>query len=97
MTPPGRTPGRLHVVLLAGGSGTRFWPMSRKGRPKQFLTLVGPESLLRATWARARRLAPADRIWVDPDCGLKTRTVEESRAKLEVMMSSVRAARTELG
>ena len=40
---------------------------------------------------------PADRIWVDPDCGLKTRTVEESRAKLSAMMAAVRAARAELG
>ena len=38
----------------------------------------------------------ADRIWVDPDCGLKTRTVEESRAKLGAMMSAVRAARAEI-
>jgi len=50
--------------------------------------------------ARIRRgtaVLPADRIWVDPDCGLKTRTVEESRAKLSAMMAAVRAARAELG
>ena len=50
--------------------------------------------------ARIRRgtaVLPADRIWVDPDCGLKTRTVEESRAKLGAMMAAVRAARAELG
>jgi 5-methyltetrahydropteroyltriglutamate--homocysteine methyltransferase len=49
--------------------------------------------------ARIRRgtaVLPADRIWVDPDCGLKTRTVEESRAKLAAMMAAVRAARAEL-
>jgi mannose-1-phosphate guanylyltransferase/mannose-6-phosphate isomerase len=50
-------------VILAGGSGTRFWPLSRAKRPKQFLTLAGNASLLRATWDRARRLAPVDRIW----------------------------------
>jgi mannose-1-phosphate guanylyltransferase len=55
---------RLHVVLLAGGSGTRFWPLSRTKRPKQFLPLAGPHSLLRSTWDRVRRLAPASRIWV---------------------------------
>ncbi len=54
---------RLHVVILAGGSGTRFWPLSRAKRPKQFLSLVGRVSLLRATWDRARTLVPADRIW----------------------------------
>jgi 5-methyltetrahydropteroyltriglutamate--homocysteine methyltransferase len=50
--------------------------------------------------ARIRRgsvVLPADRIWVDPDCGLKTRTVEESRAKLDAMMQAVRAARAVLG
>ena len=33
----------FHVVLLAGGSGTRFWPLSRKKRPKQFLPLSGDQ------------------------------------------------------
>ena len=46
---------------------------------------------------RGTSVLPADRIWVDPDCGLKTRTVEESRAKLSAMMAAVRAARAELG
>jgi 5-methyltetrahydropteroyltriglutamate--homocysteine methyltransferase len=46
---------------------------------------------------RGTSVLPADRIWVDPDCGLKTRTVEESRAKLSTMMAAVRAARAELG
>jgi len=55
---------RLHVVILAGGSGTRFWPLSRAKRPKQFLPLAGNVSLLRATWDRARQLAPAARVWV---------------------------------
>ena len=55
---------RLHVVLLAGGAGTRFWPLSREHRPKPFLRLFGRHSLLRTTRDRARRLAPRDRIWV---------------------------------
>lgn len=54
----------LHVVLLAGGSGTRFWPLSRVKRPKQFLSLAGKRSLLRDTWDRARRIVPAERLWV---------------------------------
>ena len=54
----------LHAVILAGGSGTRFWPVSRQDRPKQFLTLVGKESLLRQT---IRRVAPkvlAENVWI---------------------------------
>jgi mannose-1-phosphate guanylyltransferase/mannose-6-phosphate isomerase len=54
----------LHVALLAGGSGTRFWPLSRRDRPKQFLSLAGGESLLARSWMRVRRLAPAERVWV---------------------------------
>jgi 5-methyltetrahydropteroyltriglutamate--homocysteine methyltransferase len=46
---------------------------------------------------RGTSVLPADRIWVDPDCGLKTRTVEESRAKLASMMAAVKAARAEMG
>ncbi len=54
----------MHVVLLAGGSGTRFWPLSRRRRPKQLLALTGPRPLLVETWRRARRLVPVERIWV---------------------------------
>lgn len=39
----------LHAVVMAGGSGTRFWPESRKQRPKQLLELVGSETLIRQT------------------------------------------------
>lgn len=54
----------LHAVILAGGSGTRFWPMSRQRRPKQFLNLAGNESLLRQTLRRiTRRVLPAN-IWI---------------------------------
>ncbi len=51
-----------HVVILAGGSGTRLWPASRRSRPKQFLALGGStdESLIAAT---ARRVA-GNSVWV---------------------------------
>ncbi len=39
-------------VILCGGAGTRLWPLSRRGRPKQMLALAGPDSLLRQTAAR---------------------------------------------
>ena len=54
----------LHAVLLAGGSGTRFWPLSRAGLPKQFLKLVTDRTLLAETYARVEPLCPASRIWV---------------------------------
>jgi mannose-1-phosphate guanylyltransferase len=55
---------RLWPVVLAGGAGTRFWPASRRARPKPFVPLVGRETLIEATLARMRRLAPAGRIAV---------------------------------
>lgn len=54
----------LHVVLLAGGSGTRFWPLSRGANPKQLLPLAGKKPLIVDSWRRARKLVPAERIWV---------------------------------
>lgn len=47
----------IHPVLLAGGSGTRLWPLSRKSYPKQFSPLLGEESLFQAS---AKRLSGAD-------------------------------------
>lgn len=54
----------LHAVILAGGAGERFWPASRKAWPKPLLEVVGGESLLDATLARARRFARGDRVWI---------------------------------
>ncbi len=54
----------LHAVIMAGGSGTRFWPASRRALPKQFLALAGEKPLLRATYERVAPLLPAERIWV---------------------------------
>jgi mannose-1-phosphate guanylyltransferase len=53
-----------HAIILAGGSGERFWPVSREDRPKQFLPLAGPASLLRATYLRVQGVIPPGRIWV---------------------------------
>jgi mannose-1-phosphate guanylyltransferase len=54
----------LHVVIMAGGSGTRFWPASRRALPKQFLSFGEGRTLLRQAVDRARLLVPAERIWV---------------------------------
>ncbi len=55
---------KLFPVVMAGGSGTRFWPLSRKARPKQFLALAGNEPLLVATVRRVAKLAPPSRTFV---------------------------------
>jgi mannose-1-phosphate guanylyltransferase len=55
---------KIYPVVMAGGSGTRFWPLSRKNRPKQFLPLDGEEPMLAATVARLPPLARIDRTYV---------------------------------
>lgn len=56
---------QTHALILAGGSGTRFWPLSRAAHPKQFLDVLGlGRSLLQATVDRIARLLPPDRIWI---------------------------------
>ena len=55
---------RLYPVVMAGGSGTRFWPLSRQRRPKQFLALAGGAPLLAATVARLPPLAGLERTYV---------------------------------
>lgn len=47
----------LHAVILAGGAGTRFWPLSRELAPKQLLTIFGTDSLLASAVARIERFA----------------------------------------
>ncbi|HET7787303.1 MAG TPA: mannose-1-phosphate guanylyltransferase, partial [Myxococcales bacterium] len=54
----------LHAVILAGGSGTRFWPLSRAKRPKQFLPLVTGKPLIAETFLRVEPLCPSTRTWV---------------------------------
>ena len=51
-------------MVLAGGAGTRFWPLSREARPKPLLRLGGGASLLEDTLARARRFASVERTWL---------------------------------
>jgi mannose-1-phosphate guanylyltransferase/mannose-6-phosphate isomerase len=55
---------KLQPVLLSGGSGTRLWPLSREAYPKQFLPLVGEDTMLQATWLRVAPLAAAAPIVV---------------------------------
>ena len=50
----------MRAVILAGGSGTRLWPLSRSQMPKQFLPLVGEGSLFQETVERVRPLVDDD-------------------------------------
>ena len=51
-------------IILAGGSGTRFWPRSRKARAKQVLALDGERTMIQRTVERLGPLSPASDVWV---------------------------------
>ena len=51
----------LHAIIMAGGSGTRFWPASRRLRPKQLLALSGEQTMLQGTMTRLGDLVPPER------------------------------------
>lgn len=54
-----------HVVIMAGGIGSRFWPMSTPGKPKQFIDILGTgKTLLQATVERFRGICPLENVWV---------------------------------
>jgi mannose-1-phosphate guanylyltransferase len=53
-----------YAVIMAGGGGTRLWPVSRRERPKQLLPLLGKETLFQSTVSRLEALFPPERILV---------------------------------
>lgn len=54
----------IYALVLAGGSGERFWPLSRRARPKQLLRLISEKTLLEETVARLRGLVPNEQILI---------------------------------
>jgi len=70
MTPPTRRTvalgpiPHLYAVIMAGGSGTRFWPLSRQLYPKQLLKIVGNETMIQQTMRRVLRCTPPDRVLI---------------------------------
>ena len=56
--------GKFYPVVLAGGSGTRFWPRSRRSRAKQVLALDGPQTMIQQTVARLAPLCAAEDFWI---------------------------------
>src|SRR5260370_40377828 len=54
----------IYALILAGGSGERFWPLSRRNRPKQLLRLVSERTLLEETIARLEGLVPSEQILI---------------------------------
>jgi mannose-1-phosphate guanylyltransferase len=69
----------FYPVILAGGRGTRFWPLSRKKRAKQLLALDGKQTMIQQTVARLLPLATAKRFWVITNEDLRPEIVRQLR------------------
>ena len=54
----------LCALIMAGGKGTRFWPLSTEEKPKQFLNLLGRETMIQMTVNRVKPIIPIERIFV---------------------------------
>ena len=54
----------LYPVILASGSGTRFWPVSRERFPKQLLRIIGEETLIQQTVRRVLKAVPPQNVWI---------------------------------
>jgi mannose-1-phosphate guanylyltransferase len=59
-----KTNPHFYPVILAGGRGTRFWPLSRKRRAKQLLALDGKQTMIQQTVARLAPMAAPSRFWI---------------------------------
>lgn len=81
-------------VLLAGGSGTRFWPLSTPSSPKQLLPLAGDQSTAEAAVARLDGLVPKERLLVVTGSALAPRLAEALGIPDENMLVEPRAAST---
>ena len=54
----------MYCVIMAGGSGTRFWPLSRKTKPKQLFNIIGQETMLQMTVDRLQKLSFVEEIFI---------------------------------
>ncbi len=70
-----------HAVIMAGGGGTRLWPLSRRRRPKHLLALFEQETLFQNTVARLQGVFPPERVWVV--------TVAEQAAALQAQAPAI--------
>ncbi len=64
-------------LILAGGRGTRFWPLSRRSRAKQVLSVVGESTLIQATVERLSPLIPPERLWILTNDHLRSEIVRQ--------------------
>ena len=86
----------MYVVIMAGGGGTRLWPLSRRDRPKPFLPLLDGGSLLQATVARLAPMVEPRDIYLVTDARYAT-LIEEQLPERTARERDRRAGRPEHG
>ncbi|HTT24063.1 MAG TPA: mannose-1-phosphate guanylyltransferase [Candidatus Sulfotelmatobacter sp.] len=81
----------FYPVILAGGRGTRFWPLSRKKRAKQLLALNGKQTMIQQTVVRLTALAPTTKFWVITNEDLRPAILQQLRTlpKTQVLAEPV--------
>ena len=67
----------LHAVIMAGGTGTRFWPESREAQPKQLLQLFGEQTMIQSTVSRLGNLVASDQVLVVTNQSLVEKIAEQ--------------------
>ena len=88
----------VFIFILAGGKGTRFWPLSRKNRPKQFLKIFNNQSMLQLTYKRCAALAGSKNIFIvtsknqDKDIKKQIPSIKNSNILIEPQARGTTAA-----
>mgnify|MGYP001428078505 CR=1 FL=1 len=72
----------MYCVVMAGGSGTRFWPMSRQAKPKQLLKIIGDQNMLQITVDRLSKCKKTEGIYISTRKDLKTAIKKEIKGVL---------------
>ena len=67
----------MYCVIMAGGSGTRFWPLSRNNNPKQLLNIIGEKSMLQITIDRLLKLKKIEDIFIITRSDLATQIIDK--------------------
>jgi len=65
------------IVIIAGGSGTRLWPLSTPEYPKHLLTIIGDNSLLQNTFERAKRITSLDKIYISTEASHSDHVIKQ--------------------
>lgn len=87
---------RTYGVIMAGGGGTRFWPLSRQRLPKQFLNLTGKDILVNETFDRLNKVANREDIFVVTNAAHEQKTLEmmAGRVRQEQILAEPAARNT---